>query len=119
MNWLIENWVTVVALTALLVLLGSAIFNFFKLPTNKQLDKVKEWLLYAVTLAEKEFQNGTGQIKLRFVYDMFINKFKWTSRLISFEVFSVLVDEALDRMRKMLVSNKAVKELITGELNEK
>jgi len=69
------------------------------MPSDKQLNKVREWLLYAVTKAEKELGGGTGQIKLRYVYDMFVARFTWLARVISFEAFSMMVDEALERMK--------------------
>lgn len=82
------------------------------------LNKVREWLLYAVTKAEKELGGGTGQIKLRYVYDMFVTRFAWLARVISFEAFSMMVDEALERMKKMLESNKAMQTLVSGEAGE-
>ena len=91
---------------------------FVKMPSDKQLNKVREWLLYAVTKAEKELGGGTGQIKLRYVYDMFVARFTWLARVISFEAFSMMVDEALERMKKMLESNKAMQTLVSGEAGE-
>ena len=72
----------------------------------------------AVTKAEKELGGGTGQIKLRYVYDMFVARFAWLARVISFEAFSMMVDEALERMKKMLESNKAMQTLVSGEAGE-
>ena len=68
--------------------------------------------------AEKELGGGTGQIKLRYVYDMFVARFTWLARVISFEAFSMMVDEALERMKKMLESNKAMQTLVSGEAGE-
>jgi hypothetical protein len=82
---------------------------------EKQLMKVKEWLLFAVIQAEKELGNNTGQLKLRMVYGQFIDKFKMLSLLITFEEFSKAVDESLESMRSMLESNQAVKKLIEGD----
>ena len=62
--------------------------------------------------------SGTGQIKLRYVYDMFVARFAWLARVISFEAFSMMVDEALERMKKMLESNKAMQTLVSGEAGE-
>lgn len=62
-------------------------------------------------MRQKELGGGTGQIKLRYVYDMFVARFTWLARVISFEAFSMMVDEALERMKKMLESNKAMQEL--------
>lgn len=67
---------------------------------------------------QKELGGGTGQIKLRYVYDMFVTRFAWLARVISFEAFSMMVDEALERMKKMLESNKAMQTLVRGEAGE-
>lgn len=114
MKFFIDNWFLLVAVVAVLVSSGLTIYSFYKKPTTEQLQSVKEWLLFAVTEAEKKLGGGTGQLKLRFVYDMFIEKFPHTSCLISFEVFSGLVDEALERMKSMLETNKAVETYVKG-----
>ena len=88
---------------------------YFRENADKQLKKVREWLLYAVTKAEKELGGGTGQIKLRYVYDMFVARFTWLAQVISFEMFSMMVDEALEKMKGMLESNKAMQELVNGK----
>lgn len=115
MKFLIDNWFLLVALLAVLTSAGVSIYCFYKKPTSEQLQSIKEWLLYAVTEAERYLGGGTGQLKLRFVYDMFVEKFPHTSCLISFETFSGLVDEALEKMRSMLATNKAVETYVKGE----
>lgn len=89
----------------LVVGVGALALYLFNLDKKKRIEILKEWLLLAVIQAEKELGGGTGQVKLRFVYDLFLTKFTWLSKLISFEAFSLLVDEALDKMRDMLNSN--------------
>ena len=80
----------------------------------KQPKRVKEWLLYAVIEAEKDLGSGTGPVKLRSVYDMFITKFPKLSVFISFNTFSEWVDVALDYMEKLLTDNKDVKAILKG-----
>ena len=113
MKYIVENWFVIVGLIAVCAAGGYAVYVFVKMPSDKQLNKVREWLLYAVTKAEKELGGGTGQIKLRYVYDMFVARFTWLARVISFEAFSMMVDEALERMKKMLESNKAMQTLVS------
>lgn len=105
MEFLVSNWMLIIALIATVGMGGYAVYTFVKRPTTEQISKVKEWLLYAVTAAEKELGSGTGQIKLRYVYDMFIAKFPYLVKVIPFETFSLLVDEALDKFRGMLDTN--------------
>ena len=122
MKYIVENWFVIVGLIAVLAAGGYAVYVFVKMPSDKKLNKVREWLLYAVTKAEKELGGGTGQIKLRYVYDMFVARFVWLARMISFEAFSMMVDEALERMKKMLESNKAMQDFVNsgaGEVGEK
>lgn len=118
MKYIVENWFVIVALMAVAAAGGYTIYVFVKMPSDKQLNKVREWLLYAVTKAEKELGGGTGQIKLRYVYDMFVARFTWFAKAISFEMFSMMVDEALDKMKEMLESNKAMQTLVSGEAGE-
>ena len=69
---------------------------------------------FAVTQAEKELGGGTGQIKLRYVYDMFVVKFPSLVKFISFETFSFMVDEALIKMRHLLQTNEKVEKYVEG-----
>lgn len=115
MNHLIEYWSMYVALAAVLAIAVFSIYTFIKRPNGEQMKKVREWLLWAVVQAEAELGNGTGQLKLRFVYDLFIVRFVWMSRIISYEVFTFLVDEALEEMREMLATNQAVQALVVGD----
>lgn len=115
MSTVIDNWALIVALVCIVVTVAVAITGFFNQPTKQQLAKVKEWLLYAVTMAEKELGGGTGKLKLRYVYDLFLTKFSWLARLITFEQFSVLVDEALEEMKRLLESNTSVQQLVNKE----
>lgn len=119
MEWLINNWYLLVAAVALIGGAGLAIKKFVMMPSETQLEKVKEWLLYAVIAAEKELGSGTGQIKLRYVYDMFVAKFKWTSKILSFSTFSALVDEALDKMRDLLEDNDKLKHYVGVPISRK
>ena len=114
MEFITNNWYIILAVIAILAGGAVALYRFFHLPSAEQLAKVKEWLLFAVTEAEKELGGGTGQIKLRYVYDMFVTKFPWLVKVISFEAFSGLVDEALANMRELLQKNTAVAALVEG-----
>lgn len=115
MKFLVDNWYIIIAALAIGAAAGIAVYNFVKKPPKAQLAKVREWLLYAVTIAEKELGGGTGKIKLRQVYDMFLVKFPWLAGVVSFETFSDLVDDALEEMRKILHQNEAVQAFVEGK----
>lgn len=115
MKFFIDNWYIILAALAVLAAAGIAVYRYFKLPSEEQLEKVRQWLLKAVTEAERELGGGTGQLKLRTVYDAFLTKFPWLAPVISFSTFSGLVDDALAEMRTMLEKNKAVQAYVSGE----
>ena len=117
MNFLIENWYLLVGAFALINFGIWLIYGFLKLPTDKQTEKIKEWLIWACIEAEKALQSGTGQLKLRQVYDMFcaVPAFSWVAKLISFEMFSDWVSDALVTVKQMLVSNEALAIYVYGE----
>lgn len=109
MQWLIDNY------TALIVIVAVAVFFYVTVkrlydayPSEELTEKIKNWLLYAVIEAEKEYGGGTGALKLRYVYDQFVARFESAARVITFEHFSKLVDEALQEMRHLLETNKNI-----------
>lgn len=108
------DYYMIVIISVIVIGLIGAIYNFFKLSKEKQIENIKQWLLFACLEAEKALGNKTGKVKLRLVYDMFVAKFKFMSYIITFEQFSLLVDEALEEMRGLIESNAVVKELINN-----
>lgn len=109
-----DNIMMIILIVVVLCAIAYCIYEFYNLGKEKQIEMVKEWLLLAVLEAEKALGSGTGQVKLRFVYDLFIDKFKYLSLVISFEQFSMLVDDALDVMRDMISNNKQVEQYVNS-----
>jgi hypothetical protein len=114
MEWLINNWYLIVAAGALAGVAVYAVRKFVGLPTDQQIANFKEWLKWAVTEAEKELGSGTGQLKLRMVYNMAVDKFAWIAKLVTFEMFATWVDEALIWLNNQLESNKAIIDRVKG-----
>ena len=114
MEWLINNWYMIVAAIAVVIAIVVAVKKFVGLPTEQQIESLKEWLKWAVTETEKELGSGTGQLKLRRVYDLALAKFPWIARLVPCEEFSMWVDEALLWLNKQLESNKAITSMMKG-----
>lgn len=112
MNFIMENWFLLIVAIAVAAVVGYSFCVFFKMPREAQLARVREWLLYAVAKAEKELGGGTGKLKLRYVYDMFIVRFGGLANIISFEAFSLMVDEVLEEFREMLEKNNSVAEYV-------
>lgn len=77
-----------------------------------------EWLIDVCATMEKAFGGGTGFLKLRGAYNEFIGAFPILSKLISFESFSFMVDEALAELKKNLALNRKISDYIEGVSNE-
>ena len=106
MEWLANYWYYIVFI--IVVAIGSA----YGLASGQ----AKEWLKWAVCYAEEQLGTGTGQLKLRMVYDMFLEKFPALSSVLPFTIFSKWVDLALEWMREQLDKNENIKAAITGNL---
>ena len=118
MNFLtVENWLVLFIMLVAMAVAGYFVAVFLRLPNKQQLAQLREWLLWAVTEAEKELGGGTGKLKLRYVYDMFIVRFEFLSRFISFEAFSLLVDEVLNEFREMLETNTSIANYVENKIN--
>lgn len=76
----------------------------------------KNWLVWAVSEAEKVLGSGTGQLKLRYVYDAAVVRFPILAKLIPFTMFSKMVDAALEIMNDMIANNETIAEAITNQI---
>lgn len=112
MKVIVDNW-------GLILILILAIVGVVELVIAKDKQKAKEWLLLAVLEAEKLYGSKTGAVKLRYVYDMFLATFPILSRVVSFEEFSKLVDDALEEMKHLINTNVKVFEYVGGMSEEK
>lgn len=109
LEFIMNNWLTIILSIAALAVFVVKVVQFVRSPSDKQIENLKEWLKLAVTEAEAALGSGTGQLKLRDVYDMAVEKFPWVGEFITFETFSTWVDEALEWMNNQLESNDKVK----------
>ena len=112
------NWLVLIA--AALTLIGAAVVVahcFLEQPGEKQKEKIKEWLIWACIEAERGLQSGTGQLKLREVWNLFcaVPAFGWVARIISFDTFSGWVTEALSTVKRMLVENPRLASYVYGD----
>ena len=80
----------------------------------KRPKQIKEWLISACVDAEIYFGSGTGQLKLREVYDAFIHRFPIIAFVISFDTFSGWVDTALDELKTLIDENPKLNELFNN-----
>lgn len=117
MNVLVDNWYVIVLIIVAIAAIAGDVYAFVKLNPTEQKKKVQEWLLIAVIEAEKALGGGTGQLKLRKVYEMFTQTFPWLVKVISFNEFSAMVDVALIKMRDILEKNEKVAAYIAAGNN--
>lgn len=120
MEWIINNWFVVVSVAVAAVVAVFIVIRFFCIPNDKQKAKVKEWLIWACIEAEKALKTGTGQLKLREVWNSFvmIPSFSFIAKIVSFEVFETWVAESLDIAKGMLINNPTLAEYVYGEKYE-
>ena len=78
----------------------------------------KNWLVWAVSEAEATFGSKTGKLKLRYAYELAVERFPILAKMVPFALFSKLVDGALDVMRDMIENNKNIADAITDELSQ-
>lgn len=118
-NFIAENWFLIVFALVAIIFVTCSIIRFIHMPTAKQIENLMEWLKIAVVEAEKQFQSGTGQLKLRAVYESAVIAFPWIVKYMTFEKFSQLVDIALVWMREQIEQNEKIREYIEGNEKDK
>ena len=112
-NWLYNYWAVLILLIVVVAEFIITIIGFSHKPTSEKIFKFKEWLLFAVSQAEKELGGGgTGPLKLRWVYDKALEQFPALTIALSFDEFCKYVDEALDKFRELLSSNEQVQKYV-------
>ena len=90
MKYIVENWFVIVGLIAVCAAGGYAVYVFVKMPSDKQLNKVREWLLYAVDYGRKG--TGSAGVRIKSNCNMYMiyssaHGSQWFARVISFGGF--------------------------------
>lgn len=78
----------------------------------------KNWLVWAVSEAEAVFGSKTGKLKIRYAYDLAVERFPMIAKVVPFTLFSKFVDGALVVMREMIENNKSIAEAIESGVDE-
>lgn len=118
MEWLSNNYVLVIGLIVIGAGAGITAYNFIKKTNERRIEAIKQWLKYAVTVAETAMQGGTGALKLQYVWSMATAQFPVITKLLTFEQFSKMVDEALVWMKDQIQKNPNIAEIILGKVIE-
>lgn len=103
--FLLHYWPLIVIAILLVIVIGYSLKK----------KSFREWLLFAVMEAEKALGSKTGQIKLRYVYDLAMSRYPIFSKLIPFTTFEKLVNEALDTFKDILANNEQLQSYIDKE----
>lgn len=115
MAWIINNWSFLVVIACAVGVGFFYMHKFVGYDKARQIVIVKTWLLYAVIEAERIYKSGTGTLKLRYVYSLFVEKFSALASFVSFETFSRWVDEVLVEMRHILETNKDIEAYVNDD----
>ena len=89
MDFIMENWPLLVTAAAIVGAAAAAVARFVGLPTEKQLAKGQGVAAVGRYGGEKDLGGGTGKLKLRQVYDLFVQRFPWLAKAVSFELFQL------------------------------
>ena len=118
MNYIVDNWYLLVAAAAVVGMSAFVVVDFTQQPRSYQVEAVKQWLVGACFDAEIALGGGTGELKLRMVYDTFVSRFPWVAKVVSFDTFHEWVKEALKRLPEMLALVEAKQPEAEGESSE-
>ncbi len=108
--WIRENWYIFILFIGVISMMAIRVYEFLKQPNKAQLQQIQEWLVYAVAKAEEVLGSGTGKMKLKYVYDMFVTKFPAFAMFISYEKFVEMTEKALKEFKEMIAENPKIKE---------
>lgn len=112
MAWISNNLGIFFGLVVIAAVVFMGIVSFIELPKVEKIESCKEWLKWAVCEAERIFGSQTGQLKLRYVYNLFVITYPELAKHISFYDIQLWVDEALEWLNGQLNANKAVKDYV-------
>lgn len=94
--------ILICAIAAIAAIGGSIYVNGFQ-----------NWLVWAVSEAEAAFGSNTGKLKLRYAYELAIERFPLLAKLMPFSLFGKLVDSALEVMRDMIENNRTIADVLS------
>lgn len=114
-NIIVNYWPLLIVLLSVFCCAIYIVNNFLGKTREERLENIKQWAIYACALAEKELGSGTGQLKMRATYNMFLSTFPKLANVISFETYQHIAEMALTEFKHMLETNPKVKDQIIQE----
>lgn len=110
LNWIMENWVIILAFIALILGVVYHYVEFSKLTKKQQLAKIKRTAYILVAEAEFSFGSKAGQAKFNYVYKMLANKFPLFNRIPKEAAYKI-IDEALDELKEALKEEEELNQI--------
>lgn len=99
----------------LLIIFAIAAIVTFAYVIIKEPQRIKQWLIWACAQAELALGSGTGMLKLREVYDMFITQYPIFSKIIPFSLFQRWTEEALLTFKNWLENNTTAQKMFESQ----
>lgn len=115
MTIMLDNWALFTIGAIILIGIVLAIRDFMAKPTDEQIANIRQWAIGVVTMIEIDLGSGTGKLKLAKAYDLFLQRFPLLADVVTFEMFSHIIDQALIEAKNIWANNNAVKKMIEGE----
>lgn len=115
LNFIKDYWYLIVIGIAIVSVCSIKVYEFFKKPSKEQLRKVQEWLVWAVAKAEEVLGSGTGQLKMKYVYDLFVSKYPAIAIFVDYEDFKAMAEKALEEFEELIKDNPAIAQLYEKE----
>lgn len=105
LNFFVDNWDIIAVIVILVTGVTLRLKSLWK-------GSVVEWLVAICADAETLYGDGTGYLKLRYVYNAFLATFPVISKYISFDTFSQWVDVALEKLKAKLSANEKLNAIV-------
>lgn len=100
LNFLSDNWASIIAILGLAIAIVSKTVQFFKLSKEKRKEfitnQIANMTLHLVAEAEALYGSKTGEIKRSYVFDKIYTSFPELQNLISRDELERVVDDAIE-----------------------
>lgn len=100
LNFINDNWATIIAIVGLIVAITGKTVQFFRLSKEQKkafvTTQISEMVLNLVAEAEKLYGSKTGEIKRSYVYNKIYEAIPQLKDLISQDELSKFVDNVID-----------------------
>ena len=115
MEFIINYWPMIIVAIAMLFIAVITVIDFIKKSPKERMETVKQWAIYACALAQAHLGSGTGQLKMRETYDMFLQRFPSLANIITYETYKETAENALAEFKEMLKTNPNIQEALIKE----